>query len=97
MTLQQFTDSLTQSDPPKNITSALAAMWYDGKDDWEAAHNIAQDIPTSDGSWVHAYLHRKEGDQWNANYWYNRAGRTMPDLSLEAEWKSIVSSMLGHK
>jgi hypothetical protein len=94
MTLQQFTDSLTQTDPPQHITSALAAMWYDGKDDWEAAHNIAQYIPTRDGSWVHAYLHRKEGDQWNANYWYNRAGRTMPDLTLEAEWESIVSSML---
>ncbi|HEY4208897.1 MAG TPA: hypothetical protein VGM31_18865 [Puia sp.] len=95
MTLQQFESSLSGDTPPKDITIALAAMWYDGKGDWEQAHLTAQDIPTTDGSWVHAYLHRKEGDGWNANYWYNRAGRSMPDYPLDKEWKEMVQSFLG--
>lgn len=95
MTLEQFETSLSGEAPPQGLTSSLAAMWYDGKGDWEQAHNIAQDIPTREGSWVHAYLHRKEGDDWNANYWYNRAGRSMPDTTLEQEWKEMVRSLLG--
>ena len=94
MTLEQFEATLTGDRPPPGLTNSLAAMWYDGKGDWEQAHMIAQDIPTREGSWVHAYLHRKEGDEWNANYWYNRAGRTMPGCSLEQEWKEIVEAML---
>ena len=97
MTLEQFEDTLTGDAPPAGITNSLAAMWYDGKGDWEQAHNIAQDIPTSEGSRVHAYLHRKEGDNWNANYWYNRAGQSMPAASLEQEWKDIVTRLLGKK
>lgn len=81
--------------PPGGITPSLAALWYAGKDHWEQAHAIAQDVPTREGSWVHAYLHRVEGDQWNANYWYNRAGKTMPGVSLEQEWKDIVKALLG--
>lgn len=94
MTLSRFEASLASDGPPQGLTNSLAAMWYDGKGDWEQAHMIAQDIPTQEGSWVHAYLHRKEGDEWNANYWYNRAGRTMPGCSLEQEWKEIVDAML---
>lgn len=94
MTLEQFEATLAGDVPPQAITNSLAALWYDGKGDWEQAHMIAQDIPTQEGSWVHAYLHRKEGDEWNANYWYNRAGRTMPGCSLEQEWKEIVDAML---
>jgi len=77
------------------VLNSLAAMWYEGKGDWEQAHTIAQGIPTREGAWVHAYLHRKEGDDWNANYWYNRADRSMPDYSLEREWKEMVRSLLG--
>ena len=95
MTLEQFEATLTGNTPPEGITNSLAAMWYDGKGDWEQAHNIAQDIPTREGSRVHAYLHRKEGDSWNANYWYNRAGESMPDQSLEEEWKEMVGTFLG--
>ena len=95
MTLEEFTTSLSGEAPPPGVTSSLAAMWYDGKGDWEQAHDIAQDIPTREGSWVHAYLHRKEGDNWNANYWYNRAGRNMPDTTLEQEWKDMVRALLG--
>ena len=70
------------------------ALWYDGAGDWDKAHAVAQDINGPDGVHIHAYLHRKEGDQWNAQYWYNRAGRTMPDVSLEQEWAQLVREYL---
>ena len=95
MTMEEFTATLSKEDPPEGITGSLAALWYDGKGDWEQAHMIAQDIPTLEGSWVHAYLHRKEGDDWNANYWYQRSNRVMPPYSLEQEWKEIVLAFLG--
>jgi len=94
MTLEQFKLSLTQDQPPAGINGCLTALWWDGKNDWERAHNVAQEIETKDGSWVHAYLHRKEGDSGNARYWYNRAGRSMPGYSLENEWEEIVSFFL---
>lgn len=94
MKFEQFKDSMGEALPPKGITASLAALWYAGKGDWEQAHAIAQDVPTREGSWVHAYLHRVEGDQWNANYWYNRAGRSMPATGLEQEWEDIVKAML---
>jgi hypothetical protein len=97
MNWEQFKTSLQEKQPPSGITSALAAMWYDGKGEWEQAHMIAQDIPTREGSLVHAYLHRKEGDEWNAGYWYNRAGQSIPDVSLDQEWQQLVQSFLGHK
>jgi hypothetical protein len=90
----QFKSTLTGERPPEGITGCLAALWYAGKGDWEQAHNIAQDIPTAEGSWVHAYLHRQEGDSGNANYWYVRAGRPMPGYSLEQEWEEIVEALL---
>ncbi|MHA4810393.1 hypothetical protein ACX0G9_19930 [Flavitalea flava] len=94
MTFEQFKSTLTSNTPPPGITGCLAALWYDGKNDWEQAHNIAQDIGTRDGSWIHAYLHRKEGDNGNARYWYSRAGRIMPAHSLENEWEGIVTELL---
>jgi hypothetical protein len=72
----------------------LLALWHDAKDDWDASHNIAQDIHSNDGSWIHAYLHRKEGDAGNAGYWYRKAGKPYPSASLEKEWESIVSVLL---
>jgi hypothetical protein len=95
MKLEEFKASMGRDVPPTGIPSSLAALWYAGKGDWEQAHTIAQDIPTREGSWVHAYLHRVEGDKWNANYWYNRAGRSMPDQSLDQEWAAIAASLLG--
>lgn len=95
MKFEAFKTSLQSQEPPQGITASLAALWYAGKGDWEQAHNIAQDIPTKEGSWVHAYLHRVEGDEWNANYWYNRAGRSNPGGKTEAEWQHIVASLLG--
>jgi hypothetical protein len=93
MTLQDFTASLSQSSPPE-VAPLLKAMWYDAKGDWESAHNIAQDVHTHGGSWVHAYLHRKEGDQGNAAYWYHRASKPVNRKSLEEEWEEIVSAFL---
>ena len=90
MTLEEFKSSLNNPDPPNGLTPLLKALWYDGKNNWEMAHNITQDINSNEGSWVHAYLHRKEGDLGNASYWYNRAGRKMPNVSLEKEWEDIV-------
>lgn len=69
-------------------------MWYDGKNEWEKAHTTIQDIEDKTAAWIHAYLHRKEGDIGNADYWYNRSGRKRPDLSLKDEWEAIVKELL---
>ena len=83
--------------PPAGLSLALQALWHDARGDWEAAHNCAQDDHSRDGSWAHAYLHRKEGDIGNAGYWYARAGRAMPakGVTLEDEWAAIAKAMLG--
>ena len=94
MTLSEFKTSLTQTNPPANISPELKALWYDGKEDWHQAHEIAQEQNTPAHSLIHAYLHRKEGDNWNANYWYQRAARKMPSISLEQEWESIAKELL---
>ena len=94
MTPAQFKATLAEAHPPTGITGSLMALWYAGKGDWEQAHNIAQDIATAEGSWVHAYLHRQEGDIGNARYWYNRAGKKLSELSLEGEWEEIVEALL---
>lgn len=94
MDLAAFKSSLQGSQPPQSINPCLAALWFDAKQDWQKAHNIAQDIDDRDGSWVHAYLHRKEGDPGNARYWYNRAGRPMPSYTLEKEWEEVASYFL---
>src|SRR4051794_35199728 len=75
MQWNEFKSSLAAEKPPSNISKYLQALWYDGKDDWNQSHNIAQDIEDKNGSWIHAYLHRKEGDISNARYWYQRAGK----------------------
>ncbi len=94
MTYEEFNSSLTSGTPPENISVYLKALWYDGKNDWNKSHEIAQEINDKDGSWLHAYLHRKEGDTGNAGYWYRRSGKPMPAYSLEQEWKEIVRNFL---
>jgi hypothetical protein len=94
MTLSQFRESLTSSEPPPGLSAPLAALWHDGRGDWEAAHRVAQDIPTAEGSWIHGYLHRKEGDATNAAYWYRRAAKPIASGTLEAEWEAIVTALL---
>jgi hypothetical protein len=93
VTLFNFRKTLSDQTPPK-VSELLQALWYDARGDWEKSHNIAQDVTSKDGSWVHAYLHRKEGDQFNAQYWYTRANRMMPAYSLEKEWDEIVETLL---
>lgn len=91
----EFQQTLAQAVPPRDWPEALKAMWFDAKDDWESSHNIAQDMHNELGSWMHAYLHRKEGDRFNAGYWYRQAGKTYPEVSLEAELQEIVEFILG--
>ena len=94
MTVQGFKATLLDEVPPYGLTNELLAMWHDGKGDWEKAHDIAQEIPTRNGSWIHAYLHRKEGDRANAQYWYNRAGKNFPREDLDDEWGNLVENFL---
>ena len=89
-----FKESLSGNNPPQNISVYLKALWYEGKGDWHKAHQIIQDINDSNASWIHAFLHRKEGDAGNADYWYRRAGKKRPTISLEKEWEEIVESLI---
>jgi hypothetical protein len=80
--------------PPAGLASALQVLWWADKGDWERAHSIAQDDESADGAWVHAYLHRVEGDIGNAGYWYRRAGKPVCLTSLEAEWNAMAAELL---
>ena len=91
---RDFDASLTAATPPAGLSPALAALWYDRRGDWTRAHEIAQDDDGPDAAWVHAYLHRREGDQANAAYWYRRAGKAVTRGSLEDEWDAIVDGLL---
>ena len=70
----------------------LVALWHDARGDWDAAHAVAQGIAGADGAWLHAYLHRKEGDPGNAGYWYRRAGRAPATGTLEEEWQELAAA-----
>lgn len=94
MTYKDYINSLSNNNPPEGINDLLTSLWYAAKDDWETAHGIAQDIPGKDGAWIHAYLHRVEGDIGNANYWYSVAGKTFPPGTIEEEWKDLVMEFL---
>ncbi len=95
MTLAELRASLSQSAPPSGMSKLVEALWHDARGDWELAHEIAQSIDDSEGAWVHAYLHHKEGDLSNAGYWYSRAGRKKPDASLDEEWTEIAEALSG--
>jgi hypothetical protein len=97
MTLDEFRKSLNSERPPEDLTLSLAALWWDAKGDWTKAHESAQQDEGAAGAWVHAYLHRKEGDLSNAGYWYRQAGERQANVSLEKEWAEIVSSLLDQK
>jgi hypothetical protein len=89
-------DELKQRDhEPADLSPALRALWHDARGNWGEAHRIAQAIDDDTGAWVHAYLHRKEGDPGNAAYWYRRAGRPVATGTLEDEWTAIALTMLG--
>jgi phage major head subunit gpT-like protein len=94
MNILTFKKSLSDPQPPSLLSDALKALWYDGKGDWDKAHDIAQEVPGTTGAIIHAYLHRKEGDIYNAQYWYRHAGKHLPSLSLEDEWMELVERFL---
>jgi hypothetical protein len=94
MTFEEFNASLQHTAPPAQMSAVLQSLWHQGKGDWEASHNIAQDIHTNDGSWIHAHLHRAEGDLGNASYWYHRANKPVSKKSLSDEWEEIVRALL---
>lgn len=94
MTLTDFKATLAAPTPPAGLSAVLTALWHDARGDWDAAHRVAQDIDGADGAWIHAYLHRKEGDEANAGYWYRRAGQPVASGSLDAEWDSIATTLL---
>jgi hypothetical protein len=92
--LQEFRESLNGDQPSRKLSLALAGLWWDAKGDWTRAHESAQQDEGRSGAWVHAYLHRKEGDSSNAAYWYERAGKSPARHSLEQEWIDITGSLL---
>jgi hypothetical protein len=95
ISLQAFHASLAGTAPPAGVRPALAAMWHEAKGDWDAAHRLAQSEDDAEGAWVHAYLHRVEGDLSNAGYWYRRAGKPQSEQPLRDEWTAIVKALLG--
>ena len=90
--MADFRASLSGAAPAPELEPPLAALWWAAKGDWNAAHKIVQDESTREAAWVHAYLHRVEGDFGNAGYWYRRAGQAVASGSLEAEWETIASA-----
>lgn len=96
MNFQEFQKFLEDNEPSSNLSPVLLALWHDGRGDWRASHDIVQDIETKEAAWVHAYLHRKEGDEGNASYWYSRAGKKFPRESLNEEWREIVTDLINH-
>jgi hypothetical protein len=94
MNLTEFKLSLTEKVCPEELNIYAQALWLEGKGEWEKSHDLIQDLPDRNAARIHAYLHRKEGDQWNANYWYNRAHAKPCLLSLNEEWEALVSEFI---
>jgi hypothetical protein len=93
--MAEFRASLSGAAPAPQLNAPLAALWWSAKGGWDEAHKIVQDEPTAEAAWVHAYLHRVEGDLGNAGYWYRRAGKPVAAGPLESEWERITSALLG--
>jgi hypothetical protein len=96
MDLEQFLASLASEKPPGGLSLTLAGLWWDAKGNWIKAHESAQQDEGLTGSWVHGYLHRKEGDSSDVTYWYGRGGEAPPRTSLEEEWQAIEEALLPH-
>lgn len=95
MTIDELRHSLSADTPPEEIAPAVVALWHDARGNWDEAHRVAQDVPDSQGgAWVHAYLHRKEGDADNAAYWYRRASQPIARDTLDEEWARIAAALL---
>ena len=94
MTFVKFKASLSEPEPPAGLAPALTALWWDAKNNWDKAHKIVMDEGGADCAWVHAYLHRREGDVENAGYWYGQAGRPAASGALPDEWAAILREIL---
>ncbi len=95
MDVHGFKESLDAAEPPAGLSLAALALWWDAKGDWAKAHQCAQEQDDATGAWVHAYLHRKEGDLSNAGYWYRRADRPVAAVTLGEEWETIAGALIG--
>jgi hypothetical protein len=95
MDIRSFRESLSVASPPAGQAPPLSALWHAAKGDWDTAHGLVQDEASAEAAWVHAYLHRVEGDLGNAGYWYRRAGKPVAKGSLEDEWEAITTVLLG--
>ena len=93
MDIKTFKASTKKNKPPTDISPCLEAMWYQAKGNWEEAHSLAQSEKSPAGSWVHAFLHRVEGDLGNAAYWYCLADRSVCTSRLDDEWEEIVAAL----
>ncbi len=94
MNIEVFKESLSGNEPPQNVSAYLKALWYDAKGNWDKSHEIIQDVEDANAAEIHAYLHRKEGDIFNADYWYRKANTKRPDVSVDDEWHEIVTGLL---
>jgi hypothetical protein len=94
MSPEEFKASLAEDAPPQGLTVPLEALWWDAKGDWARGHGLVDELETTDGMAVHAYLHRKSGQNSNADYWYHRAGRGFHRATPEAEWEALVEGLL---
>lgn len=94
MLLDEFKSSLKDDTPPEGISVPLLSLWFDGRGDWHQAHSQVDSLSGKEAAHVHAYLHRKEGDLSNSDYWYRRAGQTRPDYSTEKEWEILVKDFI---
>lgn len=94
MDLSAFKQSLDRDAPPEGLGQALSALWHEAKGDWDEAHRLAQAGDDAEGAWVHAYLHRVEGDLGNAGYWYRRTGKPPSSAPLKQEWDEIAGALL---
>lgn len=94
LTIENFKNSIQSGKLPSGISLPIQALWHDGRGDWEKAHSLIDHLDDPISSHIHAYLHRKEGDKWNADYWYRKAGKSRPDFSLEKEWEQLLSLYL---
>jgi hypothetical protein len=95
VSMVDFRASLKGTAPTADLAPPLAALWWAAKGDWDKAHKLVQAEDSTDAAWVHAYLHRVEGDLSNAGYWYRRAGKPVAKEGLDAEWEHLVSALSG--
>lgn len=97
MTIEEFKATLSQQEPPQQLNAVQKALWHDAHGNWDKAHEYAQQKNDSESAWIHAYLHRKEGDILNAQYWYTRAGKQMPQTTLQQEWQDLLEVLVEKK